>query len=323
MEYQKDALRKYFSIPIIMASLLIGLAGCGGGNSTGPDPGPDPEEKNPKPEDQTTITEVAEGDDQLSTFYDLMMSAEVDAKLSSSDTYTVFAPTDSAFEKLPDGFIDDLSEDQLKKFLNYHITAGEETKSSFEDETSIKTEQGDAIFFEVGGSVVINNNSTILEQNEEASNGIIQKVDDVLIPDSYLTVFGVIQKRYELSKFACHCTSGRTRLDVVLQRKDSDFTVFVPSDQAFKDAEVKTDDLSDSELKEILNYHIVEKKITTDDLSDGQTLTTRNGQDITISVSGDDKISLNGGEAKVKKMDLEGTNGVAYVIDALLIPDQE
>lgn len=298
---------KNIQILILSAILAVGVIGCGKDSSTGA-------------HSDESAAQAVKKENDLSTFSQVMAKAGLESKLQSDGSYTIFAPTDDAFSKLPDGFIDSLSSDQLKEILNYHILSKEMYKSDIRKESSLKTSEGDSIFIKVGSKIELNHNAKVIDGDNEVSNGVIQKVDHVIIPDSYLTVFGVIHKRYQLDKFACHCTSGRTNLDDVLQSKGSEFTVFAPTNTAFDNFDQNVDDLSDSELKHILNYHIVDKKITSDELTNGETLTTRNGEDITIFVDADGTISINGGQANVKQVDLEGMNGVVYIIDSVLNP---
>ncbi len=313
MKSRKILTSKHKKTPFIIFSLILafGLTGCGG-NSTGSDP-----------DNDSNIVQLASQDDQLSTFSQIVIDAELEGKLSTNGSYTVFVPSDSAFNDLPNGFIDSLTNNQLQEVLNYHIVSEKMLKSDITGKESLKTDQGGSVFInEVGNTIELNHNARVTDEDIEASNGVIQKIDEVLLPDSYLSVFGVIHKRYSLKTFACHCTSGRTNLDNVLRNKDSEFTVFAPNEAAFENYNKNVDDLSDSELEHILNYHVINEKIMSDEFTDGQSLTTRNGENMTISVSSDGTISINGDQAVVQQADLEGANGVVYIVDSVIDPHQ-
>jgi transforming growth factor-beta-induced protein len=291
---------------------IVGLAGCDEQNSAGPDPNPEPDEDH--------ISAVVSEDSTLKTFSGILIQTGLDADLESEGPFTVFAPTDSAFHKLPEGLLDDLNSDQIEEIVTYHLVSGAMLTGDIQQNEEIETNTGAPIFVRANNDIELNHKAVITEGDKEVSNGVIHKIDNVLLPDAYLTVFGAIQKRYSLSKFACYCTSGRTDLDEVLEDESSEFTVFVPTDEAFENFEQNVDDLSDSELREILNYHVVEQKILSDELSDGQTLTTRNGEDLMISVANDGTVTLNGDRAVVQRADIEGKNGVVYIIDAVVDP---
>lgn len=296
---------------IVFAISVFGLSGCWNDNVTSP---------TPEPHEEKDISKIVSQDEDLETFNQIVAEAGLEKKLSVNGKHTVFAPTDSAFDKLPDGYIDSLSEEQLKEIINYHILSKIIPARNFEDETKLTTDQGNVLFVKVGSNIQLNDNAKIVSEDKAASNGVIQKVNEVLLPDAYQSVFGIINKRYFLEKFACHCTSGRTDLDDVLKNEDSEFTVFVPNDTAFMNSGLNTNELSDAELKNILSYHIINEKLLSDELSDGQTLETRSGKEITISIADDGTLYINGGEAVVQQTDMEGTNGVVYVIDSVLDP---
>lgn len=100
------------------------------------------------------------------------------------------------------------------------------------------------------------------------------------------------------------------------------FTVFAPTNDAFAalpegTVEALLEDIP--ALTAILTYHVVPGKVMAGDLSDGMTATTVNGADITINVSGG-TVTVNG--ATVTTADIEGTNGVIHVIDAVILPPQ-
>ncbi len=97
------------------------------------------------------------------------------------------------------------------------------------------------------------------------------------------------------------------------------FTVFAPTDEAFAALPEGTVEglLEDPEaLAAILTYHVVPGAVMSGDLSDGMTATTVNGADVTISVG--DSVMVN--EATVTTADIEASNGVIHVIDAVILP---
>ncbi len=97
------------------------------------------------------------------------------------------------------------------------------------------------------------------------------------------------------------------------------FTVFAPTDEAFAALPEGTVEglLADPEaLAAILTYHVVAGKVMSTDLSDGMTATTVNGADITIGTMGGVKVN----DANVVTADIEATNGVIHVIDAVILP---
>ncbi len=106
---------------------------------------------------------------------------------------------------------------------------------------------------------------------------------------------------------------------------DGPFTVFAPTNEAFDalpDGTLESLLLEENRemLIEILTYHVVPGKVMSGDLSDGMTAGTVQGSDVTISV-GDYGVSVN--DASVVQADVEASNGVVHVIDAVILPPQE
>lgn len=104
---------------------------------------------------------------------------------------------------------------------------------------------------------------------------------------------------------------------------DGPFTVFAPTNAAFEALPAGTvEGLLEPESKEaltgILTYHVVSGNVMSGDLSDGQEVTTLNGQTLTVSIQ-DGKVMIGG--ATVIAADLAGTNGVVHVIDTVLLPE--
>lgn len=315
MESIRESIQKYIkTATVLFLVIAVGLAGCDDdNNSVGPD-------SDSGSDEVSNIAEVAGEDSSLSTFSGIVAEAGLQADLGSEESYTLFAPVDSAFDHLPEGFMDNLTEDQLNEVVNYHILSGALYTGDIQEESSLETVAGGTVFVKADNEIELNRAATVVEGDKEASNGVIHKIDQVLVPDSYLTVFGIIEKRYNLTKFACHCTSGRTNLVEDLVDEGREFTVFAPSDEAFENFEKDVDDLSDADLEHIMRYHVVEQKILSDQFTDGETLKTLNDENIRISVASDGTVSINGEQAVVQEVDLEGKNGVVYIIDSVVDP---
>jgi len=107
--------------------------------------------------------------------------------LKGAGPYTVFAPTDEAFAKLPEGTVERLLEDPeaLKAILLYHVVAGKVTSDQVVGLTSADTVGGPAIKIAVeDGTVTLNDSAKVVQTDIEASNGVIHVIDSVLLPPS-------------------------------------------------------------------------------------------------------------------------------------------
>jgi len=113
-------------------------------------------------------------------------AADLAATLKSPGPFTVFAPTDAAFAKLPAGTVDMLllpeNKAMLQAVLKYHVVAGEVKSAQVVTLTSATTLQGSDVAITVTGSTVKVNDATVTAVDVDASNGVIHVIDTVLLP---------------------------------------------------------------------------------------------------------------------------------------------
>jgi len=106
--------------------------------------------------------------------------------LKSAGPFTVFAPTDDAFAKLPAGTVDNLlkpeNKDQLIKVLTYHVVSGKVMAADVVKLTSAKTIEGEELTVKSADGKVMINNATVTKADIAASNGVIHVIDTVLLP---------------------------------------------------------------------------------------------------------------------------------------------
>lgn len=133
------------------------------------------------------IVDVAiENSDTFSTLVTAVQEAKLVDTLKSDGPFTVFAPTNTAFDALPNGTLATLLADpegELKDILLYHVLDGEYSAASITDGLALKTVQGDEITFSIkDGGIVHVNDAKVVTADVDASNGIIHIIDKVLIP---------------------------------------------------------------------------------------------------------------------------------------------
>ena len=106
--------------------------------------------------------------------------------LKGAGPFTVFAPTDEAFAKLPDGTLETLlkpeNKDKLRRILTYHVVAGKVVASDVVKLQSAKAVSGDTITVKVEDGVVHVDNATVTSADVLASNGVIHVIDSVIVP---------------------------------------------------------------------------------------------------------------------------------------------
>lgn len=157
------------------------------------------EEKATKKEKETAVVEVKEvpeagtiaaGLRDAATFSILtkaLQAAELDVTLGTKGAYTVFAPTDEAFTKLPEGALDKLmlpeNKEKLRSLLMYHVIPGVFTVSELKN-GEIKTANGEKIEIDIKAETKQVEDSKIFKSDLVLSNGIVHSIDKVMVPKS-------------------------------------------------------------------------------------------------------------------------------------------
>lgn len=132
------------------------------------------------------IVETAVSAGSFNTLVAAVQAANLADTLAGDGPYTVFAPTDEAFAKLPEGTVEKLlaSPDQLREILLYHVVPGKVTASQVVNLSSATTAQGSDIDIKVADGSVMIDNATVTATDIETSNGIIHVIDTVILPAS-------------------------------------------------------------------------------------------------------------------------------------------
>jgi uncharacterized surface protein with fasciclin (FAS1) repeats len=127
-------------------------------------------------------TAVAAG--SFTTLATALDAAGLISTLKGPGPFTVFAPTDAAFEKLPAGTLDGLLKDKAKlaSILTYHVVSGKVLAADVVKLTSADTVNGKSVKIKVVDGKVMINDATVVTADIEASNGVIHVIDSVLIP---------------------------------------------------------------------------------------------------------------------------------------------
>ena len=134
-----------------------------------------------------TIVEIAAGAEDFSTLVAAVKAAGLVDVLSSKGPFTVFAPTNEAFAKLPEGTVESLlkpeNKEKLIAVLKYHVVPGKVMAKDVVKVDSAKTAQGSSVTVTVEGKTVKVDNATVVKTDIEARNGVIHVIDTVIIPE--------------------------------------------------------------------------------------------------------------------------------------------
>jgi uncharacterized surface protein with fasciclin (FAS1) repeats len=131
------------------------------------------------------INEVLARDGNFSTFIDAIKLAGLQGVFTGPGPYTVFAPTDDAFDRLPDAVMEDLLDDpkgHLAEVLLYHMAPGRQTVAGIAENDTLATVQGSPLAIDAAGGEVTVNGAELLWTDIPASNGIIHAIDTVMLP---------------------------------------------------------------------------------------------------------------------------------------------
>lgn len=269
-----------------------------------------------------TIAEIVASDDNFSTLLTAVEAAGLVDALNSQGPYTVFAPTNDAFDALPDGVLDDLLADPqgaLRNVLLYHAAPGAFFAEDVAMMESITTLLGPDITVEVqNGNVILNGEVMVTDTDIQASNGVVHVIDAVLIPPMP-TIADLVTNEPNFSTLATALeVAGLT--DALAQ--PGPYTVFAPPNSAF-DAlpEGVLDDLlaNPDQLSEVLLYHVADGSYPASEVVQLDAITTLQGEDITIEVTEGGDVILNG-DTNLLQPDVVASNGIIHVIDQVLIP---
>jgi uncharacterized surface protein with fasciclin (FAS1) repeats len=290
------------------------------------------------PEPTLNIVETAIDDGRFTTLVAALQAAELDDDLSGTGPFTVFAPTDDAFDLLPAGTVAMLLEPANKAtlidLLLFHVIDGEVSASdaiALDGTSAVMLNALKVRIDVVGDDLILNLNGNreamVTVTDIECTNGVIHVIDAVLDPGD--AVDNIVDTAAANGNFST--------LVAALQAADLDddlsgtgpFTVFAPTDAAFDLLPAGTvdfllDPANQSTLIDVLLYHVFDGSVLASAAIalDGQSVTMLNGGTMRIDLAGNELILNLGGnrQATVTITDVLCSNGVIHVIDAVLDP---
>ncbi|MGF1485256.1 MAG: fasciclin domain-containing protein, partial [Opitutales bacterium] len=259
-------------------------------------------------------------DENFSTLVTALKTAGLVDTLAGEGSFTVFAPTNDAFAKLPEGTVEGLLKDKeaLKAVLLYHVAAGELKAGAVTQRATIASLQGAPLAVKANYGVKINK-SKVVKADIQASNGVVHVIDTVLIPsDAPKADASIVDLAVNTDSLSTLVSLLKSADLVEPLTAKGEFTVFAPTNDAFAKlpkSALEFLQANPDALKQVLLYHVVSKPVRSEDLGSVKSLTTLQGS--ALSVSGDSPL-LNA-ENHVM-LNVAATNGVVHVIDTVLLP---
>ena len=133
-----------------------------------------------------SIVDLATEDSSFTTLVEAIKSADLVGTLKGEGPFTVFAPTNAAFEKLPKGTVKSLlkatNKSQLQDILKHHVVQGRKMAADVAGMSSVKMMSGETVPIRKKGNVVSVGDASIRRTNLEANNGVVHAIDSVLMP---------------------------------------------------------------------------------------------------------------------------------------------
>ena len=275
----------------------------------------------------------------LTTLVTAVKAADLVDALSGTGPFTVFGPNNDAFAALPTGTVEEVLKPEnkalLQSVLKYHVVSGKYLISDLSDKQQLITLQGQVLTVSKKDGKTLINDAEVETSDVLQSNGVAHVIKKVLLPDTNPTVGGMAM--YRTKNLIENVTTAPNLTTLVAAVKagglveslqtPGPITVFGPDNDAFAklpagtvETLLKPENLTT--LQGYLKYHVVAGKYLTADLKDGQELTTLNGQKLTV-IKKDRKVqikSTSGNIATINTADVVQSNGVAHVIDSVLLP---
>ncbi len=267
-----------------------------------------------------SIVDIAVEDGRFTTLVTAVTEAGLVETLQSDGPFTVFAPTDDAFAALPEGTIEALLADipALSDILLYHVVEGKVMAADVVELDQAMTVQGQYADITTDMGKVMVDNAEIIITDIEASNGVIHVIDAVILPERRT----IVDIAVEDDRFTTLVTALQEAELVEALQGEGPFTVFAPTNDAFAalpEGALEGLLAEKAALANVLLFHVVDGKVMASDVVglDGKMVDTLAGSNFPIMLDGD-KVMV--GESLVIITDIEASNGVIHVIDAVLLP---
>ena len=292
---------------------------------------------NPTPTEPTAdIVKLASTNPDLSILAEALTRANLVNALEGSGPFTVFAPTNDAFNQLVNDLgatnLDDISTDVLTNVLLYHVLSGKVTSTDIvpgyvntlstgpdNNQVSLLIGYNDSSNKNAAAAVntnilYLNSDASVITADVMATNGVVHVINKVLLPPT------VVDLAIDNSSFSILVEAVVKAGLAETLMGDGPFTIFAPTNAAFEELFAQLEisgiqDLTKDQLVPILLYHVVSGNVRSTELSTNK-VATLNG-DITINVGTTVTVNEN---TNVVLTDVQGINGVVHVIDKVLLP---
>jgi len=278
-------------------------------------------------ETTNTIVDIALADDRFSTLVSALDRTNLVSTLQDEGPFTVFAPTNAAFDALGVD-LNTISDADLTSILLYHVIGGAAIASTdlAEGQTYASTasnfgpgnSQLSVLIERNGVDVRINNAASVSSADISADNGIIHVIDNVITP---LDIVGHAAANSNFTSLVGALSTAPGNLVSVLKGAGP-YTVFAPVNTAFEEIADVVATLTPDQLAAVLTYHVVSGNVPSTALENNMSVATVNGQSFTVSLGNGAKLTDAGGnDSNIVLTDVQTTNGIIHVIEKVIVPN--
>jgi len=274
----------------------------------------------------TNVVDIVNSTSSFSWFVKFLCVADLVNLLEGPDHFTVFVPTNEAFENLSDTILDNYLDAQwiehLRSLLLHHILSGWASSDYLYNIDGLHLRSIGGNIIEASIDPLRVNDAEILTENITAINGILHVVDNVLLPTSALMSVADYttdpSRDYTTSEFARFIElAGITDLFSSLDPLGA-ITVFVPTNQAFRQIVGVVDESNKTAVRDLIEHHVIRGITLLRDITDGLEVMAGNSEILEFS-NVNKNIRIND-DATLIQADILVTNGVIHLIDHVLTP---
>ena len=281
------------------------------------------------------LVELAMETPTLGTLVTAITTAQLGAALEAAGPYTVFAPSNAAFDALGADVLNILIANPgvLADVLLYHVVNGKVLSTDLSNKSVQTLLSGKSIAVTVsGGMITLNGLSEVTQANVEATNGVVHIIDEVLLPP------GFVLPDPAPTKSIVEIASATPSLSILVQAltkfpdlvsalsTDGSYTVFAPTNDAFVAllgviGQTGLDDIPESVIERLLKYHVIAgASLMSTDLTDGQMAATllSDNDKVTVGING---MSVTINAAAVTAANVEATMVLYILLMLFLVPD--
>ena len=243
--------------------------------------------------------------------------------LKGDGPYTVFAPTDEAFAKLPKGTVETLlkpeNKAKLQAILLNHVVKGDVMASRVVKMSGATAVGGQRLEIRTTGNGVTVDGVKVIKTDVTASNGVIHVIDSVMLPADKT----IVETASAAGSFSTLLAAAKAAGLAELLGSEGPFTVLAPTDEAFEKLGSDTIAMllkpeNKGKLAEVLKFHVIPGRIFADGAIKAGTAATAQGGEVVFSIR-EGAMVVNG--VSIIATDIDASNGVIHVIDTVLLPE--